>query len=201
MRKTATIKILKENGNFENVNLKQREIDFIKNICITGAITQAFLSESLGEKRIRKLCSSGILKKVDKPHREEINGKIVNRHLYTLGPEGQNFALEKEYANQLQGANGYKHAEKMERVVDDLLVNKNIDIKNIYNEKDQKKVFRKELRQLRADKIKYHINDIAYKNNEGAWHSVEIVTSNYGKQLLQKHENFAKSIGATYQKI
>ena len=201
MGKNFKIQILQENGEFKNASLKPREVQFIQNMCIGGACTQTFLSEDLGEKRLRTLCALGIFEKMEKPHREEVDGKVVNRHWYTLGENGKTLAKDQEFCGVLQGANGYKHAEKMERVVDDLLINKNIDIRNIYNEKDQKQIFKKELRKLRADKTKYHINDIAYKDSFGGWHSVEVVTESYGKTLLKKHEAFASAIGATYEKV
>lgn len=201
LRKTVTIQVPHE-GELKNISLKQKEIFLIQNMCITGANTKTFLLEHIGEKRIRNLCNLGIFEKIPKPHRtEDEEGKIVNRYYFTLGEQGKKFALEEGYCNKLQGANGYVHAEKMERVVNDLLVNKGISIKNIYNEKDQKSVFKKELRELRNSKTKYHINDIAYKDENGNWNSIEIVTSNYGKKLLKKHEAYANAIGASYIKI
>lgn len=201
MRKTVTIQV-PHKGKLKNISLKQKEIQHIQNMCITGANTKTFLLESLGEKRIRNLCTFGIFEKIPKPYRtENEEGKVVNRYLYTLGVEGQKLALEQNFCKKLQGANGYIHAEKMERVVNDLLVNKGISIENIYNEKDQKSIFKKELRELRNSKTEYHINDIAYKDEIGNWNSIEIVTSNYGKELLKKHEAFAAAIGAKYQKI
>lgn len=200
MKKTVRIQVPFE-GELKNISLKQTEIFLIQNMCITGANTQTLIREKIGEKRLRILCDFNIFQKIDKPYRVEIDGKVVNRHWYTLGEEGQKFALEQNFCKKLQGANGYIHAEKMERVVEDLLINKKISIQNIFNEKDQKNLFKKELRELRNSKTKYHINDIAYKDELGNWNSVEIVTGNYGKKLLKKHKAFAEAIGAKYQKI
>ena len=89
----------------------------------------------------------------------------------------------------------------MQNVVDDLLNKKNIDIKNILNEKEQKKFFRKELYQARKNKIDFAINDIAYYDKTGQLHSIEIETD-YRKSLIKKHKNYAvKVLGVKYESI
>ena len=193
--KTVRIKLY----NNAILQLKQKEISLLKNMSVTGSCTQTLIREKIGEKRLRYLCNAGIFTR-EKPHKKEIDGKIVNRYAYSLGDIGQKFVLDNEFCFKIQGHNGYAHTEKMERVVEDLIENQKIDIKNIYNEKEQLDIFKKEIYQAKKDKIDFRVNDIAYKNKNDTWESVEITTSNYGKKLNEKHSNYATVIGANYTK-
>lgn len=183
-----------------NIQLKEKELLLIKNMTVTGSCTQTLIREHIGEKRLRLLCDKGIFHR-EKPHKIEVDGKLSNRYAYSLGLSGQKFALEQGYCFKIQGHNGYEHTQKMERVVEDLLKNQEISIKNIYNEKEQLEIFKKEIYQARRHKVDFRVNDIAYKTEDGIWESVEITTSNYGPKLNRKHEQYAVVIGANYTKI
>lgn len=197
-KKRKTISVILSDGS--KLNLSEDEILIIKNITKAGSCTYSFIREVVGEKRLRKLCNSGILKK-EKPYRIELDGKIVNRHCYGLGDTGGKFALEQGFCSQLQGHNGYVHAEKMQKVVKELIVDKGIDIKDIYNEKEQKIIFKDKISKAKRDKVDFRVNDLAYKNSDNNWESVEITTKNYGKKLKKKHSNYAKVINANYTDI
>ena len=194
-RKNKTIRIMLDDGSI--LQLKEDEILLSQNMTVTGSCTQTLIREKLGEKRLRYLCNVGFFQK-EKTYKKEVDNKVVNRHSYGLGPIGQRFVLNERYCFKIQGHNGYEHSEKMERVVEDLLINKKIDIKNIYNEKEQLVIFKKEIARAKREKIDFRVNDIAYKNAEDKWESIEIVTKSYGKKLKQKHKNYASVINANY---
>ena len=194
-KKNKTIRIKLDDDSI--LQLKEKEILLLKNMTVTGSCTQTLIRENIGEKRLRYLCNIGLFQK-EKPHKKEVDGKIVNRHSYSLGPVGQKFVLDQEYCFKIQGHNGYEHTEKMEKVVKELIVDKNIDIKNIYNEKEQLVIFKKEISKAKREKIDFRVNDIAYLNEEDRWESIEISTKNYGKKLKQKHKNYSEIINANY---
>lgn len=195
-KRNKTIRIVLDDESI--LQLKEdREILLSKNMTVTGSCTQTLIREKIGEKRLRYLCDIGFFQK-EKTHKKEIDGKIVNRYCYGLGPIGQKFVLDQGYCFKIQGHNGYEHTEKMERFVEKLIIDKKVDIENIYNEKEQLIIFKKEIAKARREKIDFRINDIAYKNEKDQWESIEISTKNYGKKLKQKHKNYANVINANY---
>ena len=70
---------------------------------------------------------------------------------------------------------------------------KKISIQNILNEKEQELIFKNEIRNARRNKVNFRVNDIAYWDNEGNLHSLEI-ENNYRKSLIQQHSNYATQV-------
>lgn len=100
-----------------------------------------------------------------------------------------------------QGFNGYQHNLKVEKEVKKLIVEEKIEVNHILNEKEQEVVFSREIEEARNQEVDFRINDLAYWDNQGEFHSVEI-EHKYGKKLIEQHRNYAeKVLGVKYESI
>ena len=118
---------------------------------------------------------------------------------YSLDSIGIEIVIQRGFCTEIQPFNGYRHSEHMQKVVDDLLNNKNIPVEDIFNEKEQLKKFKKQIYNAYQNKIKFAVNDIAYFDSNNNVHSIEIETD-YRKNLITKHRNYAeKVLGVKYE--
>lgn len=178
----------------KTARLSAEDIDLLKNISVTGAVTYDFAISKIKPRRLRGLVETGILKK-NKPFRDESQKgkKIKNLFSYSLGEAGIEVVLKRHFCSEIQGYNGYRHTECMQKIVDDLLNNKNIGIENIFNEKEQIKKFKSKISKATRKGIEFAVNDIAYYDTDNKLHSVEIVTD-YRSKLINKHKNYARQV-------
>ena len=188
--------------NNSKPRLSKSDLDLLKNICVTGGATYDFACSKVGDRRIRRLIELNVLKK-NKPYRNDSiknkKNKVKDLYSYSLDVKGIEIALERNFCTEVQGFNGYKHTEYMQKVVDDLLNNKNIPVQDIFNEKEQLKKFKKQIYNAYQNKIKFAVNDIAYFDSNNNLHSIEIETD-YRKNLITKHRNYAeKVLGVKYE--
>ena len=176
-----------------SLKITKREEIIFQIISKVGAITRKMLVEDFGvdRRRINKLEKEGFFKKhTDK---EKEGNRFKNVHAYSFGNSGKKYAKEQGYCIVTEGFNGYKHNLKAEKAVKELIVEKKISIQNILNEKEQELIFKNEIRNARRNKVNFRVNDIAYWDNEGNLHSLEI-ENNYRKSLIQQHSNYATQV-------
>lgn len=188
--------------NNSKPRLSKSDLDLLKNICVTGGATYDFACSKVGDRRIRRLIELNVLKK-NKPHRDESvknkKNRVKDLYSYSLDSIGIEIVIQRGFCTEIQPFNGYRHSEHMQKVVDDLLNNKNIPVEDIFNEKEQLKKFKKQIYNAYQNKIKFAVNDIAYFDSNNNLHSIEIETD-YRKNLITKHRNYAeKVLGVKYE--
>lgn len=183
------------------LKITKREEIIFQIVSKVGAITRQMLVEEFGldRRRINKLEKENFLKKHTDKEKED--NRFKNKHSYSFGNKGKDYAKEQGYCIITQGFNGYKHNLKAEKAVKELIVEKEIPITNILNEKEQELIFKNEIRSARRNKVNFRINDIAYWDNQGNLHSLEI-ENNYRKGLIEQHSNYAtKVLNVEYEYI
>lgn len=181
------------------IRITEREEEIFKIISKSGAISRKMLTEdyNMDRRRIDKLTKEGYF---ERHHDTEKEGKKhKNRYSYSFGEVGKEYAMEQGYCFRTQGYNGYQHNLKVEKEVKKLIIEKEIEVNKILNEKEQEVVFRDEIKQAEEEKIDFRVNDLAYWDNEGKLHSLEI-ENNYGKKLINQHKRYAeKVLGVKYE--
>ena len=188
--------------NNSKPRLSKNVLDLLKNICVVGGATYDFACSKVSDRRLRRLVELNVLKK-NKPHRDESvknkKNRVKDLYSYSLDSIGIEIVIQRGFCTEIQPFNGYRHSEHMQKVVDDLLNNKNIPIQDIFNEKEQLKKFKKQIYNAYKNKIKFAVNDIAYFDSNNNLHSIEIETD-YRKNLITKHRNYAeKVLGVKYE--
>ena len=188
--------------NNSKPRLSKNDLDLLKNICVVVGATYDFACSKVGDRRIRRLIELNVLKK-NKPYRNDSiknkKNKVKDLYSYSLDSIGIEIVIQRGFCTEIQPFNGYRHSEHMQKVVDDLLNNKNIPIQDIFNEKEQLKKFKKQIYNAYQNKIKFAVNDIAYFDSNNNLHSIEIETD-YRKNLITKHRNYAeKVLGVKYE--
>ena len=182
--------------NSKRVRLRESDLLLLKVICVGGAATENYSNNLVGDRRVRTLIKKGILKK-NKPFYDESrknrNGHLKKLNSLSLDTKGAEEVIKRGFCTKLQGFNGYIHTEQTEKIVEDLLTNKNIPVEKIFNEKEQEDMFKHQIYQAEAEGIDFAINDIAYYDLEDNLHSLEIET-NYKKELVIKHKNYAEKV-------
>ena len=175
------------------LKITKREENIFQIISKVGAITRKMLVEEFGmdRRRITKLEKEGFFKKHTDTEKE--GKRLKNKYVYSFGTTGKAYAKEKGYCIVTEGYNGYKHNLKAEKAVKELLFEKNIPIDKILNEKEQELIFKNEIRNARRNKVNFRVNDIAYWDNQGNLHSLEI-ENNYRKSLIEQHSNYATQV-------
>lgn len=191
------------------IKLTDRDIEIFKIISKTGSISRGMLENDFKMERrsIYRLTKGDdpFLKVHNTPVKK--GKKVVNRYTYSFAEKGAKYAIENRFCTHVQGFNGYEHSLQAEKTIKELL-DKDIDVSKILNEKEQEHKFRDTIRKMKEeDNVKrrkqssFAVVDFAYYDNDDKLNLIEIETKNYRPGLRKQHANYAKKIGGNYTVI
>ena len=190
------------------IKLTERDINIFKIISKTGSISRKMLDEVFNMERrsIYRLTKGddAFLKVHNTPTKK--GKKIVNRYTYSFTEKGAEYAIEQGFCKAIQGFNGYEHSLQSEKTIKELL-DSGIDVANIYNEKEQERIFKDQIKKMREeDQAKrrkdssFAVVDFAYYEDDRL-NLIEIETKNYRPKLRKQHSTYAKHLGGNYTTI
>lgn len=109
--------------------------------------------------------------------------------------------FSEEGITHIQRHTGIGHLEKAEQYVWEQVKEQGTKIENILNESHQREYFREEIAEAEKKNIDFLVCDFVIINEETQEiKEVMEIENNYGKDLIQKHKNYAiRVLGQTYQ--